>query len=284
VLMQRNPDMETQTEDVFQIAIKSRIYHADLLAASEKMGGIQHLADHLGVKYSAISDWIRLDRFPRLQWIGKNGAIRRNEKLARKWPSITKKLFALTGKSIKELFPEFVKFSGILEAKKNIVKVCEVNAGMMLGFQEKETLAIPYSEQSISRSEVVERIEEVMKTLTFREREVIRLRYDIGGDGQTYSLAEVGRILNISQERVRQIEAKSFRKLRLAERSDLLNPALEAIDFHECPGCQGFFPNFHHCEFCTAVLCGECMTPHRLGHVSSANDDARRKETENQPA
>ncbi len=58
-----------------------------------------------------------------------------------------------------------------------------------------------------------ERINEVLSTLTFREREIIKLRYGIG-DGYTYTLEEVGRIFRVTRERVRQIEAKAVRKLR----------------------------------------------------------------------
>ncbi len=57
------------------------------------------------------------------------------------------------------------------------------------------------------------RIENLLKTLTIREREIIRLRYGLG-DGYTYTLEEVGRIFKVTRERVRQIEAKAVRKLQ----------------------------------------------------------------------
>jgi len=53
----------------------------------------------------------------------------------------------------------------------------------------------------------------VLKTLTYREREIIKLRYGIG-DGYTYTLEEVGRIFKVTRERVRQVEAKAIRKLQ----------------------------------------------------------------------
>jgi RNA polymerase primary sigma factor len=58
-----------------------------------------------------------------------------------------------------------------------------------------------------------QRIEEVLKTLTYREREILKLRYGIG-DGYTYTLEEVGRIFKVTRERVRQVEAKAIRKLQ----------------------------------------------------------------------
>jgi RNA polymerase primary sigma factor len=58
-----------------------------------------------------------------------------------------------------------------------------------------------------------DRIEEVLKTLTYREREIIKLRFGIG-DGYTYTLEEVGKIFKVTRERVRQVEAKAIRKLQ----------------------------------------------------------------------
>jgi len=63
-----------------------------------------------------------------------------------------------------------------------------------------------------------QKIEALLKTLTYREREIIRLRYGLG-DGYTYTLEEVGRIFRVTRERVRQIEAKAVRKLQHPVRS-----------------------------------------------------------------
>jgi RNA polymerase primary sigma factor len=78
-------------------------------------------------------------------------------------------------------------------------------------FIEDESAESPV--QSASREMLKERIESVLSTLTFREREIIKLRYGIG-DGYTYTLEEVGRIFRVTRERVRQIEAKAVRKLQ----------------------------------------------------------------------
>jgi RNA polymerase primary sigma factor len=71
-----------------------------------------------------------------------------------------------------------------------------------------------------------DRIEEVLKTLTYREREIIKLRYGIG-DGYTYTLEEVGRIFKVTRERVRQVEAKAIRKLQHPVRSRKLEGFLD---------------------------------------------------------
>jgi len=63
-----------------------------------------------------------------------------------------------------------------------------------------------------------EKIEELLKTLTYREREIVRLRYGLA-DGYCYTLEEVGRIFKVTRERVRQIEAKAVAKLQHPVRS-----------------------------------------------------------------
>jgi len=67
-----------------------------------------------------------------------------------------------------------------------------------------------------------DKIEQLLKTLTYREREIIRLRYGLG-DGYTYTLEEVGRIFKVTRERVRQIEAKAVKKLQHPVRSEKLS-------------------------------------------------------------
>jgi RNA polymerase primary sigma factor len=65
------------------------------------------------------------------------------------------------------------------------------------------------------------RINSVLKTLSYREREIIKLRYGLG-DGYSYTLEEVGHIFRVTRERIRQIEAKAVRKLQQPSRSQEL--------------------------------------------------------------
>ncbi|MBO6513171.1 MAG: sigma-70 family RNA polymerase sigma factor [Phycisphaerales bacterium] len=73
-------------------------------------------------------------------------------------------------------------------------------------------------DQQAGHDALKSRIELVLKTLSYREREIIKLRYGIG-DGYTYTLEEVGRIFKVTRERVRQVEAKAIRKLQHPVRS-----------------------------------------------------------------
>tara|TARA_B100001013_G_scaffold301634_1_gene203241 strand:- start:116 stop:1744 length:1629 start_codon:yes stop_codon:yes gene_type:complete len=73
-----------------------------------------------------------------------------------------------------------------------------------------------------------EKLGDVLGTLTYREREIIKLRYGLG-DGYTYTLEEVGKIFKVTRERVRQIEAKAIRKLQHPIRSRLLEGFVESL-------------------------------------------------------
>ncbi len=68
----------------------------------------------------------------------------------------------------------------------------------------------------------------VLRTLTPREAEVLRRRFGIG-DGTEHTLEEVGKAFNVTRERIRQIESKALRKLRHPTRARLLKPYLDMI-------------------------------------------------------
>lgn len=81
--------------------------------------------------------------------------------------------------------------------------------------------------RSASNGLLRQKIDDMLKTLTYREREIIRLRYGLV-DGYSYTLEEVGRIFKVTRERVRQIEAKAVKKLQAPNRADKLEGFLKA--------------------------------------------------------
>ena len=87
---------------------------------------------------------------------------------------------------------------------------------------------LPRPDRAAGNELLREKIEALLKTLTYREREIIRLRYGLG-DGYTYTLEEVGRIFKVTRERVRQIEAKAVKKLQHPVRSQQLEGFLERV-------------------------------------------------------
>jgi RNA polymerase primary sigma factor len=77
-----------------------------------------------------------------------------------------------------------------------------------------------------------EQTESVLKTLTPREEQVIKMRFGLG-DGSEHTLEEVGQRFSVTRERIRQIEAKALRKLRHPSRSRMLMAFLEGSAVHE---------------------------------------------------
>jgi RNA polymerase primary sigma factor len=65
----------------------------------------------------------------------------------------------------------------------------------------------------VNQQSLKDRIKDVLNELSYREREILRLRYGLV-DGYAYTLEEVGQIFSVTRERVRQIEAKAVRKLQ----------------------------------------------------------------------
>jgi len=150
--------------------------------------------------------------------------------------NVTKKLIQAKGRepSIEEV-AEAAQVS--VEEAKRVMKISKhpISLDRPIGesddsyfgdFIEDETVESPVA--SASREMLKDRIENVLNTLTFREREIIKLRYGIG-DGYTYTLEEVGRIFRVTRERVRQIEAKAVRKLQHPVRARRLGGFLDTL-------------------------------------------------------
>ncbi|MDD3627417.1 MAG: RNA polymerase sigma factor RpoD [bacterium] len=120
------------------------------------------------------------------------------------------------------------KVIGILETVKD-----PVSLDMPIGEHEDSALGdfiedkeAQNPSKSVKRLLLKERLKQVLKTLTHREGEIIKLRFGLDGDSAK-TLEEVGEIFKVTRERVRQIEAKALRKLRHSTRSRLLKEFFE---------------------------------------------------------
>ena len=89
--------------------------------------------------------------------------------------------------------------------------------------EDKNALAPP---EAASRQLLKDQIDDVLSTLTPRERRILQLRFGLE-DGVSRTLEEVGKEFNVTRERIRQIEAKALRKLRHPSRSKKLRDFLE---------------------------------------------------------
>jgi RNA polymerase primary sigma factor len=90
---------------------------------------------------------------------------------------------------------------------------------------DKSVSAIEVSQQNQLR----DRIRKLLKQLSYREREVLKLRYGLD-DGNMYTLEEVGQMFKVSRERIRQVEVGALQKLQLPVRKEKLKAFWEEIN------------------------------------------------------
>src|SRR6266705_4087800 len=68
--------------------------------------------------------------------------------------------------------------------------------------------------EGMDKLDLKQYVEVILRLLTMRERQVIKLRYGFDDDEDERTLEEIGKILHITRERVRQIEERAFKKIR----------------------------------------------------------------------
>jgi len=86
--------------------------------------------------------------------------------------------------------------------------------------------------QKLSLSSLREHIAQVLDSLDVKEKQTVIMRFGLD-DGRIKTLGEIGKVLHLTNERVRQIEIKALRKLKQTSRSQLLLPWKEEADFYE---------------------------------------------------
>ncbi len=118
---------------------------------------------------------------------------------------------------------------------REILKISQdpVSLEMPIGEEEDSHLGdfiedqkMPAPADAASRQLLREQVEDVLNTLSDREKEVLYMRYGLD-DGRARTLEEVGRQFGVTRERIRQIEAKALRKLRQPGRANVLRDYLE---------------------------------------------------------
>ncbi len=90
-----------------------------------------------------------------------------------------------------------------------------------------QRLAILFSGDDELIEELQSRIDTALDTLSYRERGILKMRYGMG-DGYTYTLAQAGYVFKLTRERIRQLQARSLRRLR--SRAVGLRQLLEGLE------------------------------------------------------
>jgi RNA polymerase sigma factor (sigma-70 family) len=120
-----------------------------------------------------------------------------------------------------------IPYGTLADASQELIKVYYYH-----GYKEDSMLpefpCLPYEEETYSDSEdevykkeLAAHVRDMLDTLTPRESKILRMRFGIELDCD-YTLEEVGRTLDVTRERIRQIEAKAMRKMKHPSREDAL--------------------------------------------------------------
>jgi RNA polymerase primary sigma factor len=118
---------------------------------------------------------------------------------------------------------------------REIIKISQepVSLEMPIGEEEDSSLGDFIEDHKVlapadaaSRKMLKEQMDDVLGTLSERERQVLAMRFGLD-DGRTRTLEEVGKAFGVTRERIRQIEAKALRKLRHPSRSKKLKDYLD---------------------------------------------------------
>ena len=145
---------------------------------------------HMNEKYKKVSDAVR----ELTKTLGREPSSR----------EIARKMHMPVGK-IKEIL-ELVKDPIFFERNTE-----DDEGGGLLRFVSDDKVESPF-EQAVTR-DLTEKIQEALKTLSDKEEKVIRMRFGIG-EKHNYTLEEVGRVMQLTRERIRQIESKALKKLQ----------------------------------------------------------------------
>lgn len=211
-----NDLIEAQTvpqDDGFGLTAVTRLYHAKLHRLAKEMGTQKAVAKYLGVSSCLFNQWVNLKNLP-----PKEPHDRGRKTLWRKpfFDEVEKKLFELTGETWDELWPQelrdAVEINGLITQKEQLITV-EPQQLLTYAREEAARLEAVDPTKSAEISELRESLARALKHLSYREREIIKLRFGIGHD-QAYTLQECAHIFKMTRERARQIHLKAINRIR----------------------------------------------------------------------
>jgi RNA polymerase sigma factor (sigma-70 family) len=192
-----------EVSDTLRVAVVSKLKHGDLKSVLMERGWSQSdLARFLDTSPTTIGHLINLRERPSSSWLTEDRI---------------QKLFDLTKKLPEDLWPDWVSNDLLDRVPREVVRTGGVTPRQLQGIESAYLLEAPQESVVLTR-EMSEALNDVLTELTPRERVVLQMRFGLNGyDEQT--LEQVGAILSIGSERVRQIEAKGVRKLRHPRRA-----------------------------------------------------------------
>ncbi len=197
-------------QDSVRVAFVGRLKNAALVEFMAEKGWSQaRLARELGVHRTQISDWVLLKNAP----VGD---------------AILKKIEKLLGQLSEDIFPDFFRSKEWREARKQLPKehvvVREIPVQKLL---QSGRLALPSPEEEYDKKELREVVAHILGSLSPKERIILDLRFGFSGEDEPLTYEEIGEVLGVSRERVRQIGARVLRQLKHPAHSNRLRAFLE---------------------------------------------------------
>lgn len=183
--------------DTFKLAVLTKARHGDLHAFKERHGTLANAAAALGISLSRFHKWYTLRAYP--EYTEQLETLFR-EHLGKSWA-------ALWPVEVREQIDRLRNLNITLKEECHYQEVPLAR----LGNKAARVPAIGYEDPSagLARQELATRLEHVLKTLSDRERKVIRCRWF-----EHLTLEETGRVLKVSRARVHQLELKALWRLR----------------------------------------------------------------------
>jgi len=205
-----------------EITAITKLRHTALFELVKRLGGREAAAEQVGIGVQTFDKWLKLSHcFP----LGPKGSFWTKEL----WQAVKDNLESLTGQTIEELFPESLRKAVQLRSlAAQVEQVMEVPEEALLAYAETtaERLRLPEPVIAAEQDELKTAIDAALKFLDARSREIVRMRFGIT-DGRERTLKEVGRIVGLNPERVRQIEARAVCKLQRPELAKALSGFLD---------------------------------------------------------
>lgn len=200
--------------DTFDITITAKPRNAILWRAAKKVGGQSALARLLGVSQSDMCAWVNLRYSPQPEH--PQSPLHNPEKFA----AFEKLLFEITGATFEDVFPKELRDTANRRSPRTLPELeftRSVPRASLIGSELTDRLILPSPADVVAQMEIKEMqsdaLQKAIKSLGDRERSVVEMRFGMKGK-EPMTFDEVGKVLKITKERVRQIELRAMNKIK----------------------------------------------------------------------
>lgn len=191
-----------------RVGIEAKLKNGILWEAAKRLGSAAALARHLEISPSIMGQWLHFNHCPDFE----------NPNHKERYADIELKLMELTGCSLEEIFPPEIRNKAFQQRQKRISAIVEMPIHQLIQVGAAPQLP-PAPDELLFNEDRKAIINHVLGELDPRQRQVVQMRFGLGPYRQEHILEDVARELNVSKNRVMQIEQKALNKLRHPSRS-----------------------------------------------------------------